>query len=97
MPILKRKRRLSKAELKELREIMDKAPQGRKPSIRQLARHFSVNRPSILKSLGGWKGIQRGRPEKAPKSPLLLHPSQPVIQPYSVQLPKELKNEELQG
>ena len=64
----KRKRRLTKSELKELREIMQNAPQGRKPSIRFFARRYGVNQPSVVKSLGGWKGIHRGRPEKPSKT-----------------------------
>ena len=92
MPHQHQKRRLTKDELAELRELMEKAPQGKKPTVRQLSRHFGVNQPSILKSLDGWKGIQRGRPEKAPK-PQLLTPdeSPPIIQPFSTQVPEDLK------
>lgn len=64
----KRKRRLTESELEEIREWMASAPQGRKPSIRAIARRYSVNQPSVVKSLGGWKGIQRGRPEKPSKT-----------------------------
>ena len=59
----KRKRRLTKDEVEEIREWMENSPQGKKPTIRQIARRYGVNQPSVVKSLGGWKGIRRGRPE----------------------------------
>ena len=64
----KRKRRLTESELKEIREWMASALQGRKPSVRAIARRYGVNQPSVIKSLGGWKGIQRGRPDKQKKT-----------------------------
>ena len=69
----KRKRRLTEAELQEVRIWMNSAPMGRKPTIRQIARRFGVNQPSIVKSLGGWKGNYRGRPAEIPK-PVLIEP-----------------------
>ena len=69
----KRKRRLTEEELVKLRFLMESAPQGRKPTIRQLARYFGVNQPSIVKSLGGWKGNYSGRPSENPK-PILIQP-----------------------
>jgi hypothetical protein len=58
----KRKRRLTKEEIEEIRVWMETSPQHRKPNIRQIAKRYGVNKPSIVKSLGGWKGIKRGRP-----------------------------------
>ena len=68
----KKKRRLTKSEVEQIRQWFEQAPQGRKPTIRQLAKAFGVNQPSIVKSLGGWKGIERGRPvpPPAPLSPI---------------------------
>lgn len=63
----KRKRRLTTEELSELTTIMLHAPQGKKPSMRWFARHFGVNKPSIIKSLNGWKGIQRNAPQPVKK------------------------------
>ena len=65
--MLKRKRRLTSDEVEQIRNMMENAPQGRKPTIRSLARLFHVNQPSVVKSLGGWKGIKRGRPVPPPK------------------------------
>lgn len=63
----KRKRILTEDEIEQVREIMENAPQGRKPSVRFFARLFNVNQPSVVKSLGGWEGIQRGKPVPPPK------------------------------
>ena len=62
----KRKRRLTKDEVSEIARWMNNSPMGKKPTIRQIARRYGVNQPSVVKSLGGWKGIRRGKPE-APK------------------------------
>ena len=92
---LKRKRRLTEEEVSKLREIMDSAEQGKKPTIRQLARFFQVNQPSIVKSLGGWDGIKRNRPDD-PIKPITPQPNfrqetKPVvIEPFTTQVPKEL-------
>ena len=64
----KRKRRLTKEEIEQIRSMMEAAPQGRKPTIRFFARLFGVNQPSVIKSLGGWKGIKRGKPEPPKQS-----------------------------
>ena len=64
----KRKRRLTEDEVEEVRDWMATAAQGRKPTIRQIARRYGVNQPSVVKSLDGWKGIRRGRPEPKKKS-----------------------------
>lgn len=88
------KRRLTENEIKQVNEWMANAPQGRKPSIRQIARAFGRTRPTIIKSLGGWEGIQRRRPE-IPLEPLIpkaeLGLGQPItIEPYTIEIP-ELK------
>jgi len=57
----KLKRRLTELEIESIREWMSNAPQGRKPSMKQIARRFKVSRPSIVKSLGGdWKTFKGG-------------------------------------
>lgn len=76
------KRRLTKKEVKECSQLVDKAPQDAKPTIRQLCRVFGVTKPSLLKSLGGWKGIERGRPTPPPPSP------KKVFEPSSLEIPK---------
>jgi len=86
---------LTKREIKQVREWMEKAPQGRKPSIRTIAKAFRRTRPTIIKSLGGWKGIQRGRPEPPPK-PLIPTPilkgKEPVkIEPMTTKLPDDFE------
>lgn len=88
------KKRLTKEEIKRVEEWLDNAPQGRKPSIRQIARALGRTRPAILKSLGGWRGIQRGRPEPATK-PLIPKPEirediRPKVEPFTIQLPEGL-------
>ena len=64
----RRKRRLTEDELEEIREWMEQSPQNAKPNVRQIAKRYGVNQPSVLKSMKGWKGIRRGRPEPAKKS-----------------------------
>jgi len=64
----KRKRRLTPQEIEDVRAWMNSAPQGRKPNIRQIAKRYGINQPSVVKSLGGWKGIRRGKPEPPKKS-----------------------------
>lgn len=82
----KRKRRLSPEEIVEIRNWMENAPQGRKPSIRQIAKALGVTRPSVIKSLKGWKGIQRNRPEKPPKPKLIETDLKPSIEPFTTKL-----------
>lgn len=83
--MLKRKRRLTEAEITELRQIMDSAPQDRKPSLRFFARYFGVNQPAIAKSLGGWKGIERGRP--TPFKPEIIKPHEGIkIEEYTTKV-----------
>jgi hypothetical protein len=73
-----RKRKLTEDEIKDLRQIMESAPQGRKPSVRYFAQRYGVNQPSIIKSLGGWDGIQRGRPDP-PLRPEIIKTGEPVV------------------
>lgn len=73
-----KKRHLNKDEVALLREIMDKSPQGSKPSVRFFAKMFGVNQPSIIKSLGGWDGIQRGRPSPLPKPKIIQPGGSPI-------------------
>lgn len=61
----KRKRRLTEEELREIRAWT--AATGKKPTVRQIARKFGVNQPSVIKSLDGWKGIHRGKRSTAKK------------------------------
>lgn len=70
---MRHKRRLTDKELLTVERWMDEAPQGGKPSIRQIAKALGVNKPSVIKALGGWRGIQRDRPDK-PKKPLFSYP-----------------------
>ena len=95
----KRKRRLEKWEVDEIRHWYEKASQGNKPTIRQIARRYGVNQPSVVKSLGGWKGIQRGRPipppapiESIPKPKIEGLGSPVKIEPHTTVVPKELEN-----
>lgn len=62
----KKKRRLTEDEVKEVRAWFEQSPIGHKPTIRQIARRYGVNQPSVVKSLGGWEGIKRGRPIPPP-------------------------------
>ena len=64
---LKRKRRLTETEIEEVRAWFEGSAQGMKPSIRQIAHRYGVNQPSVVKSLGGWEGIERGKPIPPPK------------------------------
>lgn len=60
------KRTLTQREVSEMSILMDAAPMGRKPTVRQFAKRYGVNQPTILKALGGWKGIERNRPRVEP-------------------------------
>jgi hypothetical protein len=75
----KRKRRLTEVELEKLRFIMESSSQGRKPSIGQLARLFHVNKPSIIKSLGGWEGNMRNRPPVPEKPQIINIGNEPLV------------------
>jgi hypothetical protein len=57
------KRALTQREVSEMSILMDSAPMGHKPTVRQFAKRYGVNQPTILKALGGWKGIERNRPQ----------------------------------
>ena len=87
------KRRLTKQEVEFVRKWMEGTSQDRKPTIRQIARYFKVNRPSVIKSLGGWEGIQRNRPQPEPKplfkSNLDLTPVE--LERFTVKVPKGFK------
>ena len=89
----KRKRRLNEAEVNRLSIIMDSAPMDKKPGIRALARHFGVTRASIIKSLGGWDGIQRNRPEKEIVRRVIdRNVSSPaVIEPFQVDVSDQMR------
>ena len=89
----KRKRRLTKAEVNTLSIIMDSAPLDKKPGIRALARHFGVTRPSIIKSLGGWEGIQRNRLDKdIVRRVIDRNVSSPVkIEPFQVDVADQMR------
>ena len=81
----RRKRHLTEDEVAELRKIMDSAPQGRKPSVRWFAKRYGVNQPSIIKSLDGWDGIQRGRP--TPFKPEIIKPNEGIkIEEYTTKV-----------
>ena len=58
---------------------MEQAAPDKKPTIRQIARYFRIGRSGVIKSLGGWKGIQRNRPDPPPKflfpRPILENPT----------------------
>ncbi|MBU0598682.1 hypothetical protein KKF61_06920 [Patescibacteria group bacterium] len=89
----KKKRRLTKDEIEEIREWMEKSPHGNKPNIRQIAKRYGVNQPSVVKSLGGWKGIKRGKPEPPPRSEfgeMLRGVENPQIPGYTTEI--ELDN-----
>ena len=88
----KRKRRLTEEEIEEIRDWMDSSPQGRKPNVRQIAKRYGVNQPSVLKSLGGWKGIQRNKPEPPPRSEvgkMLRGVENPEIPGYTTKIDAE--------
>jgi len=82
----RKKRRLNKQEVEELNRIINSAPQGFKPSLRQLAKHFGVNKPSILKSLGGWGKTHYQRPQNSPKSQIIQTDDIPIIQGYTTKI-----------
>lgn len=82
-----RKRRLTDTEIKEIQGWMESASQGNKPTIGMIARKYGVNKPSVIKSLNGWDGIQRGRPPESEK-PKIIKTNEPVvkIQEYTTKI-----------
>jgi len=88
-----KKRRLTEDEIQAAQLWMDSSPLNKKPSIRTIAHRFGVNRPSVIKSLGGWKGIQRGAPQ-IKKTPRVIdhNMASPIkIEPMTTDIPEELK------
>ena len=90
----RRKKRLTSYQLEQVRKWFEEAPMDKKPTIRQIAKAFGIGRPSVKKSLGGWKGIDRGRPE--PPDRKLFDKPLPMEQPieldkFTAQLPKDFK------
>lgn len=69
---MKLKRRLTKDEMREIEEWVDASPEDKKPTLRQVAKRYGVNRPSVMKSFGGWDGVQRNRPQVKPKPKKLI-------------------------
>ena len=84
-----RKRRLTKEEIVAIKSWVSNAPIGKKPTIRQIAKAFGVNRPSVLKSLGGWKPKEVVKP-KFPV-PKMTHKPESIIKPAQFSVPKELR------
>ena len=87
------KRKLTEFEIQGIREWMDGASQNNKPSIRTIAKRLGVSRPTVIKALGGWKGIQRGAPQVV-RSPRVIDrniSSPVVIEPFTTDVPNELK------
>lgn len=81
----KLKRKLTKEEVDWISDTMNRAPQGRKPTLRWFAKRLGVNQPSVAKALGGWKGVERGRPVALPKPRVIKTDLKPLveIQPYT--------------
>lgn len=90
---MKRKRRLTDIEIEKVRDWMNNASQGQKPSIRMIANRLGVSRSSVIKSLGGWKGIQRGMPETERKPSIIdSNISSPInIEPMTTRIPEGIK------
>ena len=83
---LGRKRELTKKELQWVSDVMAGASQGQKPSIRWFAHYLKVSRPKLIKALGGWKGIQRKRPQSSRPlvSPINTVENKPLsIEPFT--------------
>ncbi|HZX13019.1 MAG: hypothetical protein UV58_C0013G0007 [Candidatus Wolfebacteria bacterium GW2011_GWC1_43_10] len=87
------KRKLTDFEIQGIREWMEGASQDRKPSIRTIAKRLGVNRPTVIKALGGWEGIQRNRPQVEKKQRIIdRNISSPVrIEPMTTEIPDDLK------
>jgi len=85
-----KKRRLTEEEIKQVRQWMETSPQNRKPTIRQIARAFGVNQPSVVKSLGGWKGIKRNKPQVKKGFKLETGQSPVKIEPFTTDLRSEV-------
>ena len=56
----KRKRRLTDDEVREIREWRARS----NPTLRQIARRYKVNQPSVLKALNQWDGVRRNPKEE---------------------------------
>jgi len=80
-------------EIEGIREWVNNASQNNKPSIRTIAKKLGVNRPTVIKALGGWKGIQRNKPQVV-RSPRVIDrniSSPAVIEPFTTDVPDDLK------
>lgn|SRR3990167_3197060 len=90
----RKKKRLTPDEIEKVRQWYEESPMDRKPTIRRIAKAFGINRSGVMKSLGGWEGIQRNRPEPPPKRlfPNILE-QQPAskLEQYTVNVPKDFK------
>ena len=89
-----KKRKLTDEELAWVSKTMNEASQDHKPSIRWFAHQLHVTRPTLIKALGGWKGIARNRPQpEANKSPIIAPEMQPVkIEPHTVDIADEMRS-----
>ena len=89
----KRKRRLTESEIKFVQQWLEGASQGMKPSIRAIARRLGVTRSSVIKSLGGWEGIERNRPDREVVRKVIdRNVSSPaIIEPFQVDISDKMK------
>ena len=87
------KRKLTKFEIQGIRDWMEGASQNNKPSIRTIAKRLGGNRPAVIKALGGWKGIQRNRPQVEKRQRVIdRNISSPVqIEPFTTDVLNDLK------
>ena len=87
-----KKRQLTSEELQWVSDTMLMASQDHKPSIRWFAHQLKVSRPQLIKALGGWKGIARGRPQAPPKiqAAPAIEPIDNVIETFTSDVDKEL-------
>ena len=87
------KRKLTEFEIQGIRDWMDGASQNNKPSIRTIAKRLGVSRPTVIKALGGWEGIQRNRPQ-VERQPHVIdrNISSPIqIETFTTDVPSDLK------
>ena len=86
------KRKLTDQQIENIREWMDSSPMDKKPSIRTIAKRLGVSRPTVIKALGGWKGIQRNAPQVDRKPRVIdRNMSSPVrIEPFTTELPDKI-------
>ena len=84
------KTRLTEQQIKAVREWMENSSQDRKPSIRTIAKRLGVSRPTVIKSLGGWEGIQRNAPQIEKRRHVIdRNISSPVrIEPMTTEIPE---------